>query len=94
MLPRYDPTPKKPAIEYVHLKGIWENNINKVEAKEVVRQIFSIHGKDKKKTIGVITFNTKQQGFILDLIDEVATSKKIDIPGKLFVKNISTKSHL
>ena len=88
MLPIYDPAPKKPPIEYVHLKGIWENNINKVEAKEVVRQIFSIHSKDKKKTIGVITFNTKQQGFILDLIDEVVASKEIDMPKKLFVKNI------
>jgi len=38
--------------------------------------------------IGIVTFKYKQQGLILDLLEEQAEKKNILVPESLFVKNI------
>lgn len=76
-----------PAIRYIKVEGVWKDNQNEVEAENVVSLIEKITKEKPGKEIGVVTFNAKQQGLILDLID-----KKLDdwgvLPNGLFVKNI------
>ncbi len=86
-------------ITYLNVKGKWEDSVNSVEAKRVVSLIKERIG---EKTIGVITFNSKQRDLILDLLDAEARkdsqfAKKLDAEfarndeGEfvgLFVKNI------
>ncbi len=89
MLPHFDSVNRKnKAIKYLKVDGIWENNVNIVEAVKVVNLVYEIIKKDPSKDIGVVTFNARQQSYILDLLDEMATRKKISLPESLFVKNI------
>lgn len=77
-----------PAIEYVKLDGIWEKNTNRVEAEKVVELIKKYANEKNSKSIGVVTFNAKQQELILDLIDEEVLEHGFSIPSNLMVKNI------
>ena len=89
MLPDFTTIDQKhKAIEYLHVEGIWEKNINKVEAIEVAKLILTLTKENPGKQLGVVTFNARQQGFILDLLDEMALKKKVSLPESLFVKNI------
>ncbi|ASP28372.1 hypothetical protein SCORR_v1c06000 [Spiroplasma corruscae] len=59
-------------IELIEVNGIRENRINIEEANtvlELVRFILS-NDKIKDKSIGIITFNSEQQSFILDLLEK------------------------
>ncbi|HXA01963.1 MAG TPA: AAA domain-containing protein, partial [Cytophagaceae bacterium] len=51
----------EPPIKYLKVNGIWENNTNRKEADEVVALIFKLIKQDPDKSIGVVTFNSKQQ---------------------------------
>jgi AAA domain-containing protein/uncharacterized protein DUF4011 len=77
-----------PAIKYIKLNGEWEKNTNLVEAKEVIDLIKSFTGKEVEKSIGVVTFNAKQQELILDLLDEEVAQNGYRMPKNLMVKNI------
>ncbi|MBI1663917.1 MAG: DUF559 domain-containing protein [Nitrosopumilus sp.] len=97
--------PQHPPIRWIRCNGMWENQTNHVEAKRVVDEIRNVwESKFDQEgvypSIGVITFNEKQQELIKDVIDkrlesdpeflELHTSahegaKKDD---SLFVKNI------
>lgn len=77
-----------PAIEYVKLDGIWENNTNKIEAEKVLKLIKKYAGENKGKSVGVVTFNAKQQELILDLLDEEVAQHGFQMPSNLMVKNI------
>ncbi|MEO1051100.1 MAG: AAA domain-containing protein [Bacteroidota bacterium] len=79
---------QEPGINYIKVDGTWENNINDAEAVEVVRLVRTLIEKEPEKEIGVVTFNAKQQGHILDLLDEEAIKNGLVIPDSLFVKNI------
>lgn len=79
---------KDPAIRYFKTKGIWKNNVNEEEAEEVIRLINKICRDKQGKSVGVVTFNVRQQGYILDLIDVYQHSGKINLPTSFFVKNI------
>ncbi len=90
MLPAFETLNKaEPAIEYIKVEdGIWENNINDAEALEVVDLIFSLYKSEPGLSIGVVTFNARQQGHILDLIESRATELALGLPKGLIVKNI------
>lgn len=89
LLPDYTLVNKNdPAIKYVKVEGTWENNVNTEEAQKVVGLIHSILAEDPNKSIGVVTFNARQQGHIIDLMEDSFGSKKTTIPSNLFVKNI------
>jgi len=96
--------PQHPPIRWIRCNGMWENQTNHVEAGRVVDEIRNVWaGKPDDgayPSIGVITFNERQQDLIKDVIDkrlesdpeflELHTSahegaKKDD---SLFVKNI------
>ncbi|AFM05979.1 hypothetical protein Fleli_3664 [Bernardetia litoralis DSM 6794] len=76
------PTP----IKYLKVNGVWHQNQNQKEAKKIVELVKNLtkNKETKDKSIGIITFNAKQQNFIRDLLEE-SLSK---IPEDLFVKNI------
>lgn len=78
----------RPAIEYVKLEGVWENNSNEIEAREVVGLVKKIAKEDENKSIGVVTFNAKQQELVLDLLDEEVANGGMQLPNNLMVKNI------
>ncbi len=89
LLPDYHNVNKKePSIKYQKVEGVWEDGYNLKEAKEVVRLILTLITKNEEKEIGVVTFNFRQQGVILDVLEEVAEKKNLLIPESLFVKNI------
>lgn len=89
LLPDYEYVNKKdPAISFVQVDGKWEDGTNPVEAREVIDLVVQLIKDDQEKDIGIVTFNYKQQGLILDLLEEVAENEKILIPETLFVKNI------
>lgn len=78
----------KPALHYTKVDGIWDDNKNTVEAKEVVKLVFDLLKSSPKKDIGIVTFNARQQMHIIDELEEEAMREKMILPEKLFVKNI------
>jgi hypothetical protein len=78
----------KPAIEFIKLDGIWENNCNPIEAKYITDLVFKISQESPDKNIGVVTFNASQQDLIQDLIEEKSIESGAFLPARLFVKNI------
>ncbi|AFQ42439.1 AAA domain-containing protein [Desulfosporosinus meridiei] len=97
--PNVTPNADPPAIEWIPVNGLWENNCNVQEAKQVVSILKQIFINYPEKTVGVITFNSKQQEKIQEYIDLFAEddaefnalysqvmSREID--ARLFVKNI------
>lgn len=85
---RYEVNKAEPAIRYIKVDGLWENNVNVTEAEAVVSLISKLVGQFPQKNIGVVTFNFKQQNLIQDLLEEAALEKGITWPETLFIKNI------
>ncbi|MGB3466959.1 MAG: AAA domain-containing protein, partial [Cyclobacteriaceae bacterium] len=79
---------EEPAIEYKNVEGIWEDNINNDEAWEIVQLTDRLIDQQPDKTIGIVTFNARQQGHILDLLEQYAINHQRLWPEHLFVKNI------
>ncbi|MES2731975.1 MAG: AAA domain-containing protein [Bacteroidota bacterium] len=89
MLPDFKEMNKRePAIQYLKVEGIWENNANKVEAERVVSLVVELTKSQPDKQVGVVTFNFKQQNLIQDLLELRALEKGFTMPPSLFVKNI------
>jgi superfamily I DNA and/or RNA helicase len=78
----------EPSIKYIKVEGIWEDNRNDLEAREVARLVFDIMKRNSDKEIGIVTFNARQQMHIMDVLDEESIVRKILLPQKLFIKNI------
>lgn len=78
----------KPAIEFCKVDGVWEDHTNRAEAEEVVRKVFGFLDEYQGVELGVVTFNAQQQYLILDLIENEAAARGIELPPGLFVKNI------
>lgn len=76
------------AIEYVKMEGIWENNSNREEAEKVIKLVKHYAKEQPEKSIGVVTFNARQQELVLDLLDEEVGNNGFSIPETLMVKNI------
>jgi AAA domain len=75
---------QKPAIEYLKVDGVWENNTNPIEAEAVWDLVEKLNQSYPQKSIGIVTFNAKQQGLIQDLLE----TKTIKFVHPLFIKNI------
>jgi hypothetical protein len=78
----------EPGIEYCKVDGVWENNVNQVEASFVVARVIEFHQKNPAKEIGIVTFNAPQQMLIMDMLEDVFASSGMTVPPTLFVKNI------
>jgi superfamily I DNA and/or RNA helicase len=59
---------KNPAIQFLKVEGVWENSINQIEAEKVIDLVRNINQTSPEKSIGIVTFNFKQQGLIQDLL--------------------------
>ncbi|MEM9389837.1 MAG: AAA domain-containing protein, partial [Bacteroidota bacterium] len=71
MLPDYEVVNRaEPAIEYVKLNGVWEENVNKAEALHIMKLVYDRIQNNKKQSVGIVTFNARQQQLILDLLEE------------------------
>jgi very-short-patch-repair endonuclease len=61
-----------PSIEYREVSGIYESNQNRDEAKAVIELLQQIWKEEPCPTVGVVTFNAKQQDLIENLVQEKA----------------------
>lgn len=77
-----------PGISYHKVNGVWEQNRNDVEATFIIKLVEEILGESPEKDIGVVTFNARQQDYILDKMDEYMVDNQKTFPDSLFVKNI------
>ncbi len=75
-------------IKYLKVNGEWEDNTNVKEAEKVASLVTNLTESEPHKSIGVVTFNARQQGLILDLLDQAANDRDLILPENLFVKNI------
>jgi superfamily I DNA and/or RNA helicase len=78
----------EPAINYIKVNGVWDNNSNMEEAVRVVDLVEKYVIDKPEKSIGIVTFNFKQQTLIRDILEERALAKKFSLPESLFIKNI------
>ncbi|MEO9474298.1 MAG: AAA domain-containing protein [Cyclobacteriaceae bacterium] len=89
LLPDFDVMQKTTsAIHYMKTDGIWENNVNHEEAVETVKLVSRLLREQPNKEVGVVTFNARQQGYVMDLLDEEVERLGLKIPESFFVKNI------
>lgn len=80
----------EPAIRYLKVNGIWENNSNLEEAETIINLVENLKNDFPQKSIGIVTFNFKQQGLIQDLLETKAftLNYSADDIAPIFVKNI------
>ena len=90
------PTNQTSKVSFRYVGGVYQKGkgINREEASAIVSEVLRrLHDPElKKKSIGIITFNEKQQDLVLDLLDKQVYSKT-DLesnPGgeSIFVKNL------
>ncbi|NMA84033.1 MAG: DUF4011 domain-containing protein [Epulopiscium sp.] len=88
-----------PPIEWRAVEGIWEDQTNMQEALAVCTEIKEIFRSQPEQSLGVITFNKKQQDLIIELMDQQLQEDeefanlydqmmKKGIDERLFIKNI------
>jgi hypothetical protein len=78
----------EPAIHYIKVDGTWENNSNQVEAEKVAELVSEITQKTPGLSIGVVTFNARQQNLIMDVLEQKFTDESKVLSNSVFVKNI------
>ncbi len=79
---------EKPGISYIKVDGIWEHNINRIEAEKVAELVKKLLSDSSEKSIGIVTFNAKQQLYMMDYLDEYALIHQFTLPDSLIIKNI------
>ena len=89
LLPSFETvSTKNTAIEFKNVHGMWEDQLNRVEATMVVEEVVGLTKQQSSKEIGVITFNAPQQQLIIDMLEDRFAIDQIAWPDTLFVKNI------
>ncbi|MCV9388049.1 AAA domain-containing protein [Reichenbachiella ulvae] len=89
MLPDFEEVNRhEPAIEYMKVDGVWEKNSNEVEAEQVCRLTKKLLEERPDIEIGIVTFNSRQQLFIMEYLENYAVAQDFLIPESLIVKNI------
>lgn len=86
----------EPAIRYMNVKGIWQQNTNSAEAEAILQLLGEIAIELPGRSVGIVTFNFPQQQLIQDMLENrhsVATQplpslNDSGLPSALFVKNI------
>ncbi|MBS1487154.1 MAG: DNA helicase I [Bacteroidetes bacterium] len=76
------------AIDYLKVKGVWEDQTNIMEAAAIADLVFDFLEKQPAKEIGIVTFNAPQQTLIQDMLEEKFTTQKQLTEKNIFVKNI------
>ncbi len=84
----YDVNDAEPAIRYIKVDGKWEQQVNVKESEEVARLVEKCLKEYPGKSIGIITFNVKQQEQIQDTLESYALQNNFLLPLNIFVKNI------
>ncbi|MEQ9442656.1 MAG: AAA domain-containing protein [Cyclobacteriaceae bacterium] len=84
---REDLEKKEPAIRYVQVNGLWKDQTNEPEAEKVVELVQELTQRFPDKSIGIITFNVKQQDLIRDRL-EATDGGSEGIKNLRFIKNI------
>ncbi|WP_027410029.1 AAA domain-containing protein [Anoxybacteroides tepidamans] len=97
--PNVEPLQQPAAIQWHKVDGRWINQCNEIEATAVINLLKKLFQLYPTKSVGIITFNAKQQDKILDMIDRAVEediefaalyqqnmAKELD--ERLFVKNI------
>jgi len=82
---------QQPAIQYLKVDGVWENSTNQIEVEKVIDLVRNINQTSPEKSIGIVTFNFKQQGLIQDLLEVFCANTDLGISTSdepIFVKNI------
>lgn len=77
-----------PAIKYIKTEGVWSKNINHGEALYIAGLVQKLFHEQPDKDIGIVTFNARQQDYVMDILEEKAMEHDFNIPDHLFVKNI------
>jgi len=91
LLPHFeDINQQEPAIQFMKVAGIWENNRNLAEAEKVVELLNDLRRTHPNHSIGVVTFNLPQQQLIEELLLKPQEENHFVGLGahSLFVKNI------
>lgn len=83
----------QPAIEYRHVRGVWKEQQNEVEARAVLDLLRELTENSSEKSVGVVTFNYRQQQLIQDLVEAENENRDLgtevrDRQEPLFIKNI------
>ncbi|MFF2875064.1 AAA domain-containing protein [Gottfriedia sp. NPDC057991] len=97
--PNVEPLKQPAAITWKKIDGLWINQSNLIEAQFVVSELKKQIITYPKLSVGIITFNAKQQEKILDEIEKLAETDKEfeviynqiqsrDLDERIFVKNI------
>mgnify|MGYP006268721695 CR=1 FL=1 len=60
----------QPALEWVPVQGRWQDNQNRPEAARILDLVLRLVSQPEPPTLGIVTFNYRQQQLIGDLLDE------------------------
>ncbi|MCH7398259.1 AAA domain-containing protein [Belliella sp. DSM 107340] len=71
-------------FEFIHVDGIWENQVNAVEAETVIETVKKVQKTHPNYSVGVITFNF----FQMELISKLAEMEESIDRSHLSIKNI------
>ncbi|MFN8349586.1 MAG: AAA domain-containing protein [Spirosomataceae bacterium] len=99
LLPDFkDVNSTEPAIQYIKVEGVWENNRNRTEAEKVLELLQELQTTHPNNSVGIVTFNQPQQQLIENLLDSPLTPEggttfslmgvRSGTPHGLFIKNI------
>ena len=80
--------PRKPALKFIKLDGKWDNQMNQAEAEWIVENAIRFFKENTGETLGVITFNLRQQNLIEELLLSKSMVESVLVPDWFFVKNI------
>lgn len=78
----------EPAIEFIKVDGVWEDQCNEAEALRIAELVFDLIKQNPENEIGVITFNQPQQMRVMDKVEEKLFKEKTSTPPSLMIKNI------
>ena len=79
---------RMPAIRWMQTHGIWKDQQNEAEALAIAESIFDFASSRPGESIGIITFNIRQQMLIEQYAEALSLEKQQPLPPSLFIKNI------
>jgi hypothetical protein len=79
---------REPALFWKKVNGIWKDQQNLEEARQIANELFPYLDKNPTETLGIITFNARQQQLIEKEIERESIFLERTIPDWLFIKNI------
>ncbi|MVM29446.1 DUF4011 domain-containing protein [Spirosoma sp. HMF4905] len=95
LLPHFEEINRhEPAIRYLNVKGMWQQNTNPIEAAAVLELLDRLVTELPGRSVGIVTFNFPQQQLIQDMLESRAEAGSLSgddahkLPADLFVKNI------